>query len=54
MVFVPKSIHVKDFYIDDAAVGQPDVQIADDCIMKEKISMMEFQVKYGDSKVFKT
>lgn len=49
----PKSIHVKDFYIDDAAVGQPDVQIADDCIMKEKISMMEFQVKYGDSKVFK-
>ena len=48
--FFPKSIHPKDFYIDDNAWGQPDVQYAEDCIYKERISASEFNNRYKDNK----
>lgn len=48
--FHPKSIHPKDFFIDDAAYWQPDVQYADDCIYKEKLSAIEFMTRYKDNK----
>lgn len=47
--FFPKSLHVRDFYIDDAAYWQPDVQQAEDCIMKEKVSALEFETRYKDN-----
>ena len=44
--FFPQNIHPRDFYIDDAAYGQNDVQYAQDCIRKEKISPAEFELRY--------
>lgn len=41
-----------DFYPDDRAYGQNDIQKADDCIMKEKLTWMEFELRYGDIKAF--
>ena len=46
----PKCIHPKDFYIDDNALGQPSVQYADDCILKEKITASELELRYRDNK----
>lgn len=50
--FFPKAIHPKDFFIDDAAVGQPDVQYAEDCIYKEKVTMTELRNRYADNKLY--
>lgn len=50
--FFPKSVHPKDFFIDDAAYGNPDVQLADDCIYKERMTAMEFNERYGKNKAF--
>lgn len=50
--FFPKAIHPKDFFIDDNAVGQPDVQYADDCIYKEKVTATEFNNRYAKNKAF--
>ena len=51
--FFPKAIHPKDFFIDDAAYGDPDIQKADDCIMKERLTAIEFENRYGKNKAFK-
>jgi hypothetical protein len=51
--FFPKRIHPKDFFIDDAAYGQPDVQYANDCIFKEKLSAIEFNERYASNPAFK-
>lgn len=48
--FFPKSIHPKDFYVDDAAYGQTDIQDAADCIYKETISFSEFQIRFEKNK----
>lgn len=50
--FFPKAVHPKDFYVDDAAYGQPDMQYAEDCIMKEKVTMSEFLSRYGNSPLY--
>ena len=50
--FFPKSIHPKDFYPDDACYWQTDIQNARDCVMKEKISFLEFEMRYWDNKAF--
>ena len=50
--FFPKSIHPKDFYIDDACYWVPDVQYANDCIMKEKMTAVEFNNRFKDNKAF--
>lgn len=50
--FFPQAIHPMDFYVDDAAYGQPDVQYALDCIRKEKISKLEFKMRYADNSAF--
>ena len=50
--FFPKAIHPKDFFIDDNAYGQPDVQYADDCIYKEKVTATEFNNRYAKSSAF--
>lgn len=50
--FFPKSIHPKDFYPDDACYGQTDIQNARDCVFKEKLSYMEFQMRYWENKAF--
>jgi len=52
-LFFPQAIHPMDFYIDDKAYGQPDAQSAEDCIRKEKISILEFQNRYGDNPAYK-
>jgi hypothetical protein len=52
-IFHPKAIHYRDFYIDDGAVGQRNLQHAEDCIYKERISLIEFQNRYGNSPVYK-
>ena len=44
--FFPKSIHPQDFWIDDNALGQPDVQYAQDAIMKERIKMVDLHLRY--------
>jgi len=44
--FFPQNIHPKDFYIDDWVYGENDVQKADDCIIKERLSWMEFETRY--------
>lgn len=51
--FFPESIHPKDFYIDDAAYWQNDVQQAQDCIRKQKLSRFDFEIQYGDNEAFK-
>lgn len=51
--FFPKGIHPKDFFIDDNAYGQPDVQYADDCIYKERVTATEFNNRYAKNKAFK-
>jgi len=50
--FFPQAIHPRDFYIDDNAYGQNDVQYAQDCIRKEKVSRIEFEIRYKDNKAF--
>ena len=50
--FFPKNIHPKDFFIDDNAYGQPDVQYADDCIYKERVTATEFNNRYAKNKAF--
>lgn len=51
--FFPKAIHPKDFWIDDKANNQPDVQYADDCIMKERITALELEIRYKNNKAIK-
>ena len=48
-MFFPKNVHVMDFYLDDAAIGNPDIQYAEDCIMKEKVSFKEFELMFWDN-----
>lgn len=48
--FFPKSLHVKDFYIDDWAYWQPNVQYADDAIMKEEITATELELRFRGNK----
>ena len=50
--FFPKDIHCKDFYIDDNNYGNPDIQKAQDCIYKEKISRFDFEMRYKDNPNF--
>ena len=50
--FFPKSIHPKDFFVDDNAYGQPDVQYADDCIYKERLTATEFNNRYSKNPNF--
>lgn len=50
--FFPKSIHPRDFYIDDNAYSKPWIQYADDCIWKEKISLIEFKMRYWGKESF--
>lgn len=51
--FFPKAIHPKDFFVDDANYGTPDVQCADDCIMKERVTAIEFNNRYKSNRAFK-
>lgn len=48
-MFFPKNVHVMDYFHDDAAIGNPDLQYAEDCIMKEKVSFKEFELMFGDN-----
>lgn len=48
-MFFPKNVHVMDYYHDDAAIGNPDLQYAEDCIMKEKVSFKEFELMFWDN-----
>ena len=48
----PKAIHPMDFFVDDGAYGQPDMQYAEDCIYKEKVSMSELITRYGDNPLY--
>ena len=50
--FFPKSIHPRDFYVDDNAYGKPGIQNADDCIWKEKLSLIEFKMRYTNNSAF--
>ncbi len=51
--FFPKALHPKDFWIDDRANNQPDVQYADDCIYKERVTALELKMRYWDNTAFK-
>ena len=46
----PKAIHPKDFYSDDASYGSSELQDAEDCIYKERISFSEFEMMFWDNK----
>ena len=50
--FFPKSIHPMDFYPDDKAYWQNDIQNAEDCIFKEKVTYAELLMRYWDNKAF--
>ena len=51
--FFPKAIHPKDFWVDDKAVEQVDVQNAEDCIFKERVTATELSQRYWNNKAFK-
>jgi len=46
----PKSIHNRDFWIDDNAYWQPSCQNALDCIMKESMKMVDLELRFKDKK----
>lgn len=48
----PKSVHPRDFYVDDNAYNKPWIQNADDCIYTERLSLIEFLMRYGNNKSF--
>jgi len=48
--FFPKNLHIKDFYVDDRALWQTDIQKASDCIYKEKLTYLEFDIRYWNNK----
>ena len=50
--FFPHNTHVRDFYIDDGAYGDPDVQKAEDCIYKENLTATELELRYWEKKGF--
>ena len=50
--FHPKAIHPRDFYVDDNAYGSPDMQKAEDCIYKEKLTATELELRYWRDKTF--
>ena len=51
--FFPKDIHPMDFYPDDKAYWQPDIQNAEDCIFKEKVTYSELLMRYWDTEAIK-
>lgn len=50
--FFPQSIHPRDFYIDDESVGQIDIQYAQDCIRKERVSKIDLELRYLNKSAF--
>ena len=48
--FFPKAIHPMDYYHDDTSYGSSDLQDAEDCIMKEKMSYKQFELNFWDNK----
>lgn len=50
--FHPKAIHPRDFYIDDWAYWSPDLQKAQDCVYKEKLTATELELRYWKDKSF--
>jgi len=48
----PQCIHPRDFYIDDNAYWCPDVQKAEDCIMKETVTATQLEIRYWKNKDF--
>lgn len=51
--FFPGNVHIRRFYLDDAALGNPDLQKAEDCAMQEKISKLELHTRWSKNKNFK-
>lgn len=50
--FFPQNIHPRDFYIDDSAYWEQDLNKADDCILKEKLTWSQFIMRYWDDKSY--
>lgn len=48
--FFPKAIHPKNFWIDEAAYWQDRVQLAHDCIYKEKIKLIDLELMFDWNK----
>jgi hypothetical protein len=44
--FFPKAIHPKDFWVDEMAYGQDRMQFAHDCIYKEKIKLIDLELRF--------
>ena len=51
--FFPKAIHPKDFWVDEMAYGQDRMQFAHDCIYKEKIKLIDLELRFWDIKSIK-
>lgn len=49
-LFFPKAIHPLDFYIDEKACHQSDLQQAEDVIWREAISVYDFIIRYWNEK----
>lgn len=49
-LFYPKAIHPKDFYIDNWAYSTPNFSNANDCIWKEKLSLVDFENRFKNKK----
>lgn len=49
-LFFPKSIHPRDFYIDEVAYSQPSVQEAHDCIYKETVKLIDLELRFVNIK----
>lgn len=47
-LFFPQKIDIRNFWIDENALGQKNIQEADDCIMKETMSATEFYLKFSN------
>ena len=48
--FAPKNVPLRSFWIDDRAIYQNDLQKAEDCFNKERISKEEFDLRYKNKK----
>lgn len=48
--FFPKAVHPQDFYIDDNALWNANAQYAEDCIMKERVKLVELYLRFKDVK----
>lgn len=52
-LFMPKNVPIRNYWLDDRALWQPDLQKAIDCIMQDDVPIEEFKLKFSDKSIYK-